>query len=397
MSKIEYYLTTNYAPLSGIVFLLIFLFSNATLDKKIKRLFYLIIGLEIVELVACNFEVYYAKQITFSPLRIWFAGLGHCVRPILIFLTIKLIRNDSNLSRNDIVLTVLLFVNTLISFSPFFTDIVYSYDVNNQLVRGPLGYLPNIIVAIYLIVFFIYVLIYMKSHKKFDKTIIFSIIMFLMCCMILEMVYSIRSIGRTSIVLSTIFFYMYFQSKQYLDVIDEERQKSLYLKDIVTKDNLTGLLNKQGFSDALDSAINNMLPTDSLALLFFDIDYFKQVNDVFGHIYGDRVLKTIAKNLRSVFHKPDLIGRFGGDEFYVLIKNNGESEIIKKLSSIQKKSFIEHTYQNRKILTSVSIGVAVLDGKTKISYIDFLKSADEALYKAKNNGKNQYYLEYLKK
>lgn len=166
-------------------------------------------------------------------------------------------------------------------------------------------------------------------------------------------------------------------------------------------DRLTGLLNRNTFDFQLEKALNlirDAYKSDKPghphrrrkeAGLFFlgeiDIDFFKRINDSFGHIYGDEVLLIIARILQSTFRKTDLIYRFGGEEFIVIlyVENSAEAEMtFERL----RRTIENHAFPQVGKVT-VSIGVTRIDN-TSVP-IELLGHADQALYHAKNNGRNQ--------
>ena len=130
-------------------------------------------------------------------------------------------------------------------------------------------------------------------------------------------------------------------------------------------------------------------------LVLSDIDHFKNVNDSFGHDIGDYVLKKVGTILNDSIGKDDVVGRFGGEEFIFFFKETSKDKIFDKLSSINHLLH-EISLPNPDFLLSMSFGFALLE-HTK-SFDELLKNADEALYYAKENGRNQsIYFEDIKK
>ncbi len=171
------------------------------------------------------------------------------------------------------------------------------------------------------------------------------------------------------------------------------------------KDKLTGLLNRKTFEDSI-SKIQSVLETVQLDndeasyqgeekrhaanpsywLAIMDIDHFKYVNDTYGHVFGDEVLLLISQIMRNAFRATDLIFRYGGEEFVVIIRASTQSDACKLLERFRRK--VEE-YQFPQIgQITISIGATKLDD----SYIvpaDLVGRADQALYFSKNNGRNQ--------
>ena len=156
-------------------------------------------------------------------------------------------------------------------------------------------------------------------------------------------------------------------------------------------DALTKLPNRILFEDRLEQAISNANKHhEKLGLLFIDLDNFKQINDTLGHHYGDEVLKIIAKRFERCIRHEDTLARLGGDEFTVLIQDLKTSESVilvaeKIIDSLKPKIILE----NHELHISASIGISLYP-KDSRSKNDLLKYADTAMYKAKDEGRNNY-------
>lgn len=157
-------------------------------------------------------------------------------------------------------------------------------------------------------------------------------------------------------------------------------------RDLAERDRATGLLNKTAFQE-MSTRIMEAYPDDCRALLVIDFDNFKEINDNYGHLTGDKVLQSIADVLKRIFRKSDLIGRFGGDEFMALMINLPNQEIArKKAEDIIKAIAIECVKKNQ-LNVGVSIGISF---STQMDTFDTIFGrADEALYEAKNTGKGK--------
>ncbi|MFT5700518.1 MAG: diguanylate cyclase (GGDEF)-like protein [Desulforhopalus sp.] len=177
----------------------------------------------------------------------------------------------------------------------------------------------------------------------------------------------------------------------------------LWRKDILVRrelnyqarhDDLTGLPNRMLLRDQLRGTLEQLQGKsegkDSIAIVFIDLDHFKEVNDSYGHQFGDEVLIEIASRFQATLRKTDTICRLGGDEFIVLLNTVGDNELIittiERIMDCMKEPV---TYDSRKVYLSASFGVATYpkDG-SRVS--DLLKNADAAMYKAKQNGRNRY-------
>lgn len=163
------------------------------------------------------------------------------------------------------------------------------------------------------------------------------------------------------------------------------------LRHLATHDPLTGLPNRILFYDRLQMAIKQTRRNEEqIAILFVDLDHFKQVNDSLGHSIGDELLIEVAKRLQSILRESDTIARMGGDEFNILLDslNNTECiiDIVQKCIAAFKEPFIIHRQQ---LHTTLSIGIAIYPDDGATAEI-LLKHADTAMYKAKMEGRNTY-------
>lgn len=155
-------------------------------------------------------------------------------------------------------------------------------------------------------------------------------------------------------------------------------------------DPLTGLYNKEWFVEHLGKSIHKARRSASLiGIIFLDLDSFKAINDTMGHSIGDSVLKTISSRLSSCLREEDVIARFGGDEFLMMVENISTQEELKKITDRIMNSFNECIYvQDVEYFLTASVGVAVypVDGEDPDALI---KNADISMYEAKATGKNR--------
>ena len=170
-----------------------------------------------------------------------------------------------------------------------------------------------------------------------------------------------------------------------------ERKKSVEeLKRFATMDSLTNVFNRRHFMELGEAEFTRSRRYERpLSLLMMDIDYFKKVNDMYGHATGDKILTIMTKACKDVLRRSDVIGRLGGEEFSVVLPETPLDTAIavaeKLRSSISKITVVEG---NKKIRFSVSIGVtSFISGDKGLDKL--LSRADRALYEAKNNGRNQ--------
>jgi diguanylate cyclase (GGDEF)-like protein len=172
------------------------------------------------------------------------------------------------------------------------------------------------------------------------------------------------------------------------------QQRTESLQHQATHDDLTQLLNKQSLSDVLEKTIKQQsrITDEGVALVFIDLDHFKKVNDTRGHLVGDMLLKHVAQRLKYAARSDDLIFRFGGDEFAVILHNTNDEKTITSISNRIQRS-IEQVYiiENKKYRIGASIGVSLWNPtKNKnIGSSELIRNADISMYEAKIQGRGR--------
>lgn len=156
-------------------------------------------------------------------------------------------------------------------------------------------------------------------------------------------------------------------------------------------DKLTGLLTKDAVKSCAYEYFATLSPDiDQMALILIDADGFKDINDTFGHLFGDGVLAEMGNVLTHTFRRTDIIGRIGGDEFIVLLKNvNNIDHLHERCKSLINNMSRRYKSGNRELSFSVSVGVALYPDHG-LTITELFKHADRALYEAKSRGKNCY-------
>ncbi len=174
--------------------------------------------------------------------------------------------------------------------------------------------------------------------------------------------------------------------------ITARKRTEQQLQKFATHDFLTGLPNRRLFQERLDLSITKAeLHQQSLALLYIDLDSFKAINDSFGHENGDKVLQVVGERLQGCAREIDTVARFGGDEFAVIIDHpTSQAEISTMIDRILACFGRPYKFNQHKVSLSASIGVACYPQDAQDRQ-GLLKQADNAMYIAKEKGKNQYH------
>jgi diguanylate cyclase (GGDEF)-like protein len=175
-----------------------------------------------------------------------------------------------------------------------------------------------------------------------------------------------------------------------LSVVAARIERARVLNSLLDRDGLTGLLTHTAFLERLKNVVSTRSRGDkrSAILVMLDLDHFKRVNDVYGHPVGDRVLVALATLLRRRLRGSDTIGRYGGEEFVLLLEGLGEEEVLRLLGRLREE-FADLTHQagERTFQVTFSAGLAFLRAEETVD--GWKDRADKALYVAKGAGRNR--------
>lgn len=182
------------------------------------------------------------------------------------------------------------------------------------------------------------------------------------------------------------------------EILRLKRRITTLEKELYT-DELTGIFNRRGLFVMLEPIFNAVkyekanpgkrrrVVISELSVLFVDIDYFKKVNDTYGHAAGDQVLREVAGLIEHDLRGLDVVGRYGGEEIVVGLLGADASDAMKIAEGLRQKiAAATIVTGSKKIAVTASFGVANLGNQETL--VELLKKADKALYKAKNSGRN---------
>jgi diguanylate cyclase (GGDEF)-like protein len=173
------------------------------------------------------------------------------------------------------------------------------------------------------------------------------------------------------------------QFKGYKKIVDDNIKT---LEKFATTDNLTGALNRTKFDVIIEREMEMVKRyNQSLAIIMFDVDHFKKINDQYGHVVGDAVLKAIADIVRENIRKTDYFIRWGGEEFMILssgVNLDKEYKLAKKIRKVIEK----HEFKN---VGRITVSLGVVEFKDTDTENSFIKRADDAMYKAKEISRNR--------
>jgi diguanylate cyclase (GGDEF)-like protein len=172
--------------------------------------------------------------------------------------------------------------------------------------------------------------------------------------------------------------------------LEESNKKLQYLSNY---DLLTEIPNRRYFKEQLEKILIDKYNTSKSYIVVMDIDFFKKINDQYGHPVGDEILKQFAKLVEENITSDDLVARFGGEEFIIFISNMEKKNIEERVDSLRKViEKNEFKVGDTIIKITSSFGISILEGAGELNFEKAYRFADEALYQAKESGRNKIYL-----
>lgn len=170
--------------------------------------------------------------------------------------------------------------------------------------------------------------------------------------------------------------------------VQKEIEEKKEIEDKAHKDPLTGLYNREGFMNHLNSLYENGEKMEPLTVAVVDFDSFKSVNDTLGHAGGDVALCFLADTLKELFAKQAITARYGGDEFMLILYGVEEEKVRELFTTLVRRMDTELVYHNVSKKISISLGAVFTE--EQVSFEEMFKAADKVLYESKNAGKNRY-------
>ena len=179
-------------------------------------------------------------------------------------------------------------------------------------------------------------------------------------------------------------------SSDFMEQLCEQKKQIENLSKLAKTDSLTNLLNFNAFHECLDKEIQRAQRyKHNLGLIMADIDHFKDINDTYGHLAGDHVIKTVAQFFQDAMRTTDSVARYGGEEFTIILPEISKTDamiVAERLRTAMDTLQIEH--ESQPISVSLSFGISFLEPNRKINKLELIKEADSALYQAKRAGRN---------
>ncbi|MGN0341857.1 MAG: GGDEF domain-containing protein [Roseburia sp.] len=345
---LHYFVQLNYAAVMLLVCLLIFVNTSHICGKRVARMFTWAILMVFALVVVDSIEYWCATLDHPTQLRILMSAIGYSLRPAIIFLLISFVWNKKR--KWLYWWAVPLVLNTFIAFSAFFTGVAYSYDDTNAFVRGPLGYFAFVTSGLYLVVMMVVATRLYKSGGKLESLITVVATVLTTLSVGLESVAGYDGLINLSGSVLLVFYYIYLVAQQF------------------KRDALTGALNSRSFySDA------EIRAKDITAVISFDLNNLKKINDSQGHAQGDIAIRAVTQAIDAALGNGCYLYRTGGDEFTVLCFDCTEQKVTETVAQIEK-NIEETTY-------TCAVGVAFYHAGDSFGQI--CRLADQAMYENK--------------
>lgn len=204
----------------------------------------------------------------------------------------------------------------------------------------------------------------------------------------LEIFQNIIIIRLVTFIITAIILYTFIMQDRQRRFLQEKLEK------LAAEDSLTKLLNKRKFLEVVEKKCKKVKDRQFLAML--DLDHFKNVNDSFGHLVGDKILKAIGEILKKYENENIVIGRYGGEEFIIYIEHDNPSEVIQLIQEIRVeiRNSLFAIGKDNTLKVTVSIGLAEFD--ENVTFLEAVHLADKFLYRAKQKGRDCVVFDYYR-
>lgn len=343
----------NFVGTAIALFLILFVLTNNNFEKKINRLFLAAAVCVLLLIIEEAWEAQLAKQPTFTPLRVLLSALGYSMRPMIPYFLIHTIQNYTK--KGFVLLTVPLVVNLLVAGSALFCKISFWYTPDNKFVRGPLGILPFLVAAAYILILLILTLKVCRKGDLLEAMIVSAIVLLAFTSTIMESLFQFRAIQSASIGTSITFYYLFLHSNR------------------SNRDPLTGALIRRRFY--LDA---ERYRSSLSAVISLDLNDLKKLNDQYGHLAGDKALITLTDIIKRNMGSRASLYRIGGDEFMMLCYKLSEEKVQNLIDRIQV-NLANTPYR-------CAMGYALYSYHMELEHL--CQIADQAMYEKKHQMKS---------
>ncbi|ETX11809.1 diguanylate cyclase [Marinomonas ushuaiensis DSM 15871] len=243
----------------------------------------------------------------------------------------------------------------------------------------------------------IYGVIVFRADQRFIKhsVVISSVVLFLICEFLTIEGLHITAESQNVVAVTVFLFVSFYVAVVINLVISRLKSVNSHLRTLAEMDELTGLSNRRKvLADAVNIFADSVINGLSCVFAIIDLDHFKKINDTYGHEAGDLALSQIAKVMSSAIRPQDEIGRYGGEEFIVIMRdiNLNQAEVVVENIRKSVEEMLVETEQGVVIPVTISAGLAAITPDVS-RYEEILAQADKGLYSAKRNGRNRIFIQ----
>ena len=232
---------------------------------------------------------------------------------------------------------------------------------------------------------------FLKGHKEGGFIFVISLITIILISYFKHLFTPIEIFLGMIPFLGSLFFMYFFEqlNKKLKEIIEEQKNFFQYQAEY---DGLTKIPNRILFLDRLSQSIKSAKRSKTkIAVLFIDLDYFKEINDSLGHHIGDGVLLEVARRLKTQIRESDTVARFGGDEFAIIIDGFNDIKILNNIvENLFDTMLPKYEINTHMLQLSFSLGITIFPDDSE-DMETLLQNADKAMYMAKDSGKGTYY------
>jgi diguanylate cyclase (GGDEF)-like protein len=278
----------------------------------------------------------------------------------------QIYRDESRFKKQLVLLYIPILIIAVLTIISFFNNNMFYIDGNNIYHRGKLFFMLPVMTYFYFAYTFAYLIIKRKMIRKneYIPLVVFAFPPFI-GGLIQSMFYGLSLLWSTTISLLIVFINI--QNNQ------------------LNTDYLTGLYNRRQLDKYLTEQVKNSIRNNTIAGIMIDVNSFKMINDVYGHIIGDQALEYTGKILKKSIRKDDFIARYGGDEFAIIIEVEQHSDLENAVNRIRENTEQFNAQKITPYNIDFSIGYDIFDLKSGMTIKQFLKNIDNLMYKDKRS------------
>jgi diguanylate cyclase (GGDEF)-like protein len=355
--------------------LLIFISIQALKDAERKflqrRLYFMLVQVTILLLVVDIFSRFDGSPATIYPVINHIGNfLVYLLNPLisalwLLYVHYQVFHDERRMKRLLYALLAVIAMNAVIVILSQFFGWLYAINAQNIYHRGPLFWLPASITVALAILSFVLIL---ANYKQIERKYLFSILFFPvppLVCMILQIIFYGTSLMLNGVAFSLLIIFFNIQNHS------------------MNTDYLTGAYNRKKLETYMSEKIGAITPNRTFAAILIDFDDFKYINDTFGHDMGDYVLESSVKLLKSCIGALDMIARYGGDEFYIVLNVSNEADLEATVRRINNCIENYNKHGKNPYQLNFSMGYAMYDFHSHKSVEEFQKQIDTLMYENK--------------